>query len=217
MKKITIGRGRDNDVRLSDVSEKVSRKQAFIEVSPLGKMKIHDTSANGTFVNGKRIEKPYGTPIKKGDKINFAEEADLDWSKIKNPYRTLYAWVIAILALAIAGGVVFWLFGDRIFVSKAEEDKMESVAPADSVAPVDDSLTLAIPVETTTLEAAPNTGSTARKPQNFSTEKPKVKESKPEENRIDKIMKDVKDSPQPEKQVTKEDQEELERVMRQKK
>lgn len=104
MKKLIIGRGRECDIRLDDESDAVSRKQAVITFSPLGKMKIYDTSANGTYVNGTKVDKPNAMPVKRGDEINFAHAINLEWSKVKNPYRKTWNALLAFLILALIGG-----------------------------------------------------------------------------------------------------------------
>ena len=52
MRKITIGRGRECDIRLKDDTDTVSRKHAVLAVWPSGKMLIYDLSSTGTSVNG---------------------------------------------------------------------------------------------------------------------------------------------------------------------
>lgn len=125
MKKIIIGRGRECDIRLNDSTDKVSRKQAVITVTPFGKMKIYDTSSNGTFVNGVRIEKPNGVTIKRGDNINFAYLEDLDWNKVKDPYRSakiLLGCAIVLIAVLL---VAFFMFGDEILGNNKKDVKSE--------------------------------------------------------------------------------------------
>ncbi|MBR2016634.1 MAG: FHA domain-containing protein, partial [Prevotella sp.] len=52
MKKLTIGRNNACDIIIPDTSDLVSRKQAVLTYSFLGKMVLYDTSNNGTYVNG---------------------------------------------------------------------------------------------------------------------------------------------------------------------
>ena len=115
MKKITIGRGRENDVRLKDESDKISRKQAVITFTPMGKMTIHDTSFNGTTLNGMPIPKPMGAPVRRGDMVEFAGISQLDWSQVKNPYRKFWAitWTFLILVVVIAGFLLWWFMKDE--------------------------------------------------------------------------------------------------------
>lgn len=155
MKKITIGRGRECNIRISDSSDKVSRRQAVITFSPGGKMLIYDTSANGTFVNGERVEKPNGKPIKRGDNVNFAHTVDLDWSAVKNPYRrTIISWVIIILILgALAAGWFIW--GDQLLnpPTPVEQTQEKEEPQPTVVVPVDEDVVLEIPEETPTPRA----------------------------------------------------------------
>lgn len=114
MKKITIGRGRECDIRLDDSSDLVSRRQAVIRISPTGKMEIFDLSSNGTFVNGEKVEKPNGMPVKRGDQVNFAHVVDLDWDKVKDPYKTAKVSSVFV-TIAVAAVVVVVVFFDQIF------------------------------------------------------------------------------------------------------
>lgn len=148
MKRITIGRGRECDIRLEDSSDMVSRRQAVITVTPTGKMEIYDTSSNGTFVNGEKVEKPAGKPIKRGDQVNFAHVVDLDWSKVKDPYKSMKITIVVILAAVIVVCALFFIFADKL-AQKEDAVQTETVAKPDSVAPAD-SLKLQIPQETPT-------------------------------------------------------------------
>lgn len=150
MKKITIGRGRECDIRISDSTDRISRRQAIITFSPLGKMMIYDTSYNGTFVNGEPVVKPEGKPVKRGDNVNFARLADLDWSLVKNPYRKMWNFIFLILSvLIIAGaGLLVW---SLCLVDKGDMGTKETpkeVVSNDSIAPVNDSLKLETPTQT---------------------------------------------------------------------
>jgi len=66
---VTIGRTMGNDVVLPDVEKRVSSKHACIRASG-GAYQLADLgSVNGTFLNGKKIEKNRPVSIKDGDKI----------------------------------------------------------------------------------------------------------------------------------------------------
>lgn len=146
MKKITIGRGRECDLRLSDSTDRISRRQAIITFSPLGKMMIYDTSSNGTFVNGEPVVKPEGKPIKRGDNVNFAHLADLDWNLVKNPYRKMWNFIFLILAVLLIAGVGLMVWSLCLVDKKVKvEEQKEVIVPADSIAPVNDSLKLETP------------------------------------------------------------------------
>lgn len=151
MKKITIGRGRECDIRLDDSTDMVSRRQAVITVSPTGKMEIYDTSSNGTYVNGEKVEKPNGKPIKRGDQINFAHVVDLDWSQVKDPYRSMKISLFIGLIAVVIIVVLFFAFAD-FFTGKQNADGETTEVVADSVKN-EDSLKLEIPEETPTMTA----------------------------------------------------------------
>lgn len=132
MKKILIGRGAGNDIRLKDESDRVSRRQAVIEVSPTGKMRIHDTSSNGTFVNGVSVPKPGGLEVKRGDKVDFAHVMELDWSLIRDPYKGMKISVGIFVVVLIALAVLFFVYSDELLRSSESEvtptEEVESVS-----------------------------------------------------------------------------------------
>lgn len=105
MRKITIGRGRECDIRLKDDTDTVSRKHAVLAVWPSGKMFIYDLSSNGTSVNGVKVEKPNGYRVRRGDRVNFANLVDLDWNQVKNPYRTLNRILVGLVVLVVCAVV----------------------------------------------------------------------------------------------------------------
>lgn len=168
MKKITIGRGRECDLRLSDSTDRISRRQAIITFSPLGKMMIYDTSSNGTFVNGEPVVKPEGKPIKRGDNVNFAHLADLDWNLVKNPYRKMWNFIFLILAVLLIAGVGLMVWSLCLVDKKVKvEEQKEVIVPADSIAPVNDSLKLETPTPTSVKSVKSNVPASKRvaKPQ----------------------------------------------------
>ena len=87
MKKIIIGRNNACDIIIPDTTDLVSRKQAVLAIDFWGKMILFDTSNNGTFVNGQRIENGKGMRVTRKDKVNFAQVAELDWNQVEDPYR----------------------------------------------------------------------------------------------------------------------------------
>lgn len=172
MKKITIGRGRECDIRLSDTTDKVSRRQAVITVSPTGKMKIYDTSANGTYVNGEKVEKPIGKPIKRGDNINFAHLEDLDWEKVKNPYKKTWMLSAIFLVFVFIVAIVILLWGDAIFNAQQQQEEVATEEAIQASEPIDPDLKLETPVETPTprqpSQSTSKTGGTDRPAKNQS-------------------------------------------------
>lgn len=142
MKKILIGRGAGNDIRLKDESDRVSRRQAVIEVSPFGKMRIHDTSSNGTFVNGERVEKPGGRDVKRGDKVDFAHVMELDWNLVKDPYKGMKIAISVFVVALIAAAVLFFVFSDELLKKEkpAEPEPTEQVEATDTTSTEQDTV-----------------------------------------------------------------------------
>lgn len=125
MKKIIIGRNDACDIIIPDTTDMVSRKQAVLAFSFWGKMVLYDTSNNGTYLNGERIENGKGKRVTRKDKVSFAHVADLDWNTVRDPYlkekRTLaLAFVIVLIAAAAA---TWWL---------TQPDKAANVKKADT-------------------------------------------------------------------------------------
>lgn len=111
MKKLTIGRNNACDIIIPDTSDLVSRKQAVLTYSFIGKMVLYDTSNNGTYVNGVKLENGKGMQVTRKDKVNFARIADLDWNEVKDPYRKfkiISALCISVL-VAFALLLTWWL------------------------------------------------------------------------------------------------------------
>lgn len=148
MRKLSIGRAPECDVQVSDDSERVSRRHAIITFSPMGKMTIYDTSSNGTFVNGEKIKKPNGVPVKRGDQINFGHAVDLDWDTIQDPYkksRLLWLILFIVLALGIAAFFIYTLVLTEKVEEKVETEKVKT-EQTDSVSSTEKTITT--PVKT---------------------------------------------------------------------
>jgi pSer/pThr/pTyr-binding forkhead associated (FHA) protein len=64
----TIGRSRDNDIHLAD--ERASRRHARIDLQQGALVIIDLDSANGTFVNGRRVQRQV---LNNGDEIRIGE------------------------------------------------------------------------------------------------------------------------------------------------
>ncbi len=117
MKKLTIGRNNACDIIIPDTSDLVSRKQAVLTYSFSGKMVLYDTSNNGTYVNGQKLENGKGLRVTRKDKINFAGVADLDWDEVKDPYKkekiVAVICVTAIIVLTILLSLWFSMHGEE--------------------------------------------------------------------------------------------------------
>lgn len=168
MKRITIGRGRECDIRLEDSTDMVSRRQAIITFSPLGKMEIFDTSSNGTFVNGVKVEKPAGVIIRRGDQVNFAHVVDLDWSKVRDPYRFAKTIIGIIASTLIIITILYFALADTIEKAFNKETQIED-QPTAIESPKADTLKLQIPEETSVSES--KISSNSSKKVNKSTDK----------------------------------------------
>ena len=111
MKQLTIGRNNACDIIIPDTSDLVSRKQAVLSFSFWGKMVLYDTSNNGTYVNGQRLDNGKGIQVTRTDNVNFARIADLDWDEVKDPYRkskiTLVISILAILVVSVL--LLLWI------------------------------------------------------------------------------------------------------------
>ncbi len=131
MKKLTIGRSPDCDIRIKDDTDKISRRHAVLRISPFGKMIIYDTSGNGTFVNGKPVEKPNGTPVTRQDTVDLAHVKNLDWSLVGDPYRGMKLAVGIFLIVLVALGVLYFIYADTLF-GNAEKHSKEPTVLVDS-------------------------------------------------------------------------------------
>jgi hypothetical protein len=71
-KRLSVGRGRDNDMQLNDGS--VSKIHAAIMLNREGTLLVADTgSTNGTFINGRRIGYGEARQIDDGDVVGFGD------------------------------------------------------------------------------------------------------------------------------------------------
>lgn len=170
MRKVVIGRSRECDVVLADTTDVVSRKQAVIVFTFWGKMTLYDTSSNGTFVNGQRLAKQEAKVVTRKDTVNFGHVWDLDWSAVKDPYKTVkVALVCAIVALFIAVGALL-TFPTSHEVNEPEQKAMPTdTLTTDSVRPSQD-----IVVPTPAAEPARTKNKTekkAKQPQKSKTRK----------------------------------------------
>lgn len=112
MMNIKIGRDLDSDILLSDA--KASRNHALLTISRFGKMTLTDLSANGTWVNGTRLEPDVAYIVTRKDYVSFADDAEyLDWSVVPNRRRKVVLWssLAAVLLLAVLClGIYYWSY-----------------------------------------------------------------------------------------------------------
>lgn len=123
MKKLIIGRNDACDIIIPDTTDMVSRKQAVLTFTFWGKMVLYDTSNNGTFLNGERIENGKGKRVTRKDKVSFAKVTDLDWNMVCDPYRKrkkAIAALLIILILAVAAAT--WWFVQPIHNNHSEKE-----------------------------------------------------------------------------------------------
>ena len=173
MKKLIIGRNNACDIIIPDTSDIVSRKQAVLAFSFWGKMVLYDTSNNGTYVNGQKLENGKGIRLTRKDKVNFARMADLNWSEVKNPYRKtwLYSAVFAIILIISTIILIFW---------GSLSDNGRNSTPAVKETPTQAGGTF------TTIEPQPVKEQPKQQPSKKSKGKGKKKESVPPNNVINK-------------------------------
>lgn len=154
MKRIVIGRGNDCDIVIPDELDNVSRHHAVISVDFFGRMKLSDTSSNGTLINGTRMLKGASIPVSRDDKIQLGGAWMFDWNLVKDPYKRTrqVSYAVAIVFVLFAIGLAAWsvyssriaVGSDIIVVPKAPESTSENEWNKDStnsVAPTEMSIT----------------------------------------------------------------------------
>lgn len=111
MKVISIGRGEDCNIVLSD--NVISRRHAILKIHATGKMELIDMGQNGTFVNGIKLTPNVPYPVTRKDIVSFAHVKQLDWSLIPNTtliYRYIALGIISALVIAI---IAMFLFREK--------------------------------------------------------------------------------------------------------
>lgn len=135
MKVISIGRSPENMIIVDDMM--VSRRHAFIRISPLGKYELVSLGANGTKVNGNQVAPNVPYPLKRGDSVIFANVAPLNWSCVPDPLRP---YKIGLISLCVALVAIFAVIAVVKIVGRytgLDSDSVENVGsgttePADS-------------------------------------------------------------------------------------
>lgn len=125
-KRIIIGRGTDCDVTIPDESDNVSRHHLVISFNFFGKMKISDTSSNGTFINDNRMLKGSSVPVTRNDKIRLGAQWELDWNLVIDPFCKIRKVVIACLVVVVLA-LVGW--GIYCAVSPKADDSAKIIIP----------------------------------------------------------------------------------------
>lgn len=137
MKVYSIGRESGCDIVINDNTDVISRRHAVLNVSPTGKMTIVDQSQNGTYVNGIRISRNVPVPVTRKDNISFAHVARLDWNMVPRQHAAVMQYAaVAVLAVAVVGGVVFGIngFGGGKSEQESKVVSIDSLAKRDSIA-----------------------------------------------------------------------------------
>ena len=106
-KRTIIGRGTDCDITIPDETDNVSRHHLVISFNIFGKMKISDTSSNGTFINDNRMLKGSSVPVTRNDKIRLGAQWELDWNLVIDPFCKIRKAIIACL-VAVVLALVGW-------------------------------------------------------------------------------------------------------------
>lgn len=128
MKKLTIGRGDDCDIYVSDPKGLVSRKHAILKIDPSGKMQITDVSKNGTFINGVRIPAHVPQKVTRKDIVVFANSSKLDWNDVPETGKWIRIGLMVICGLII---VILALIAAGKFINNNEtSDEISDPLPA---------------------------------------------------------------------------------------
>lgn len=125
-KRLIIGRGTDCDITIPDETDNVSRHHLVISFNFFGKMKISDTSSNGTFINDNRMLKGSSVPVTRNDKIRLGAQWELDWNLVIDPFCKIRKVVIACLVVVVLA-LVGW--GIYCAVSPKADDSAKIIIP----------------------------------------------------------------------------------------
>lgn len=125
MRKVKVGRGLDCDVVIPDETDNVSRQHLVISFDLLGKMKISDTSSNGTYINGRRMLKGTSMPVTTADDIRLGDRWKLDWAQVQDPYRQTRKLLMFALAILVLVGIGLGIF--YVVTRSKEETKQITV------------------------------------------------------------------------------------------
>ena len=96
----------------------VSRNHATLNVDG-NKMTIVDTSSNGTYINGIRIQSGTPVPVTRKDVVSFAQVAELDWKVVPKEGGKNVLVILGVIAAVLLAGGGAWYFLNR----EKHEDK----------------------------------------------------------------------------------------------
>lgn len=99
MKTITIGRSDECDIHIEH--ELISRRHALLRISPLGKMEIINLGANGTSVNGVKLQNSRPKKISRNDVVTFAGVKTLDFNAVPDTLKLIRIGSITAILLVI--------------------------------------------------------------------------------------------------------------------
>lgn len=124
MKKVIVGRGLDCDIVIPDEKDNVSRQHLVISFNLLGRMKISDTSSNGTYINGRRMLKGTSMPVTSDDEIRLGDNWTLDWVQVNDPYKQTRKLIILILSILVLLGIGMLVYS---IVNHKEEESSQII------------------------------------------------------------------------------------------
>lgn len=112
MKSYSIGREETCNIIVNDPTQMVSRRHATLNVDGR-KMTIVDSSSNGTYINGIRIQSGSPVPVTRKDVVSFAQVAELDWKCIPDESGRKLGYALAIVAVLLLVGGGTWYFLEK--------------------------------------------------------------------------------------------------------
>ncbi len=126
-KNISIGRGKDCDVVINDPYESISRRHLVLSFNLRGEILAHDTSSNGTFINGEKMKKGVPRKVTRNDKILLGNGIELNWDSVPDPIQKQRKIITGIAVSVLILALAFLIF--CLFIGKEEED---SIKPAEN-------------------------------------------------------------------------------------
>ncbi len=95
MKKLILGRHIDCDIRIEDEWKVVSRKHAILTIDSDGACSLEDLgSANGTYINGRKLNPKSSRKLKDEDKVMLGGKVDFDWKNCRGKYAADFTRVV---------------------------------------------------------------------------------------------------------------------------